>query len=596
MWQRQRLWILTLIVGVALLSMPLSYWWLAGPSLTAEQAGEAVYTCPMRPRVRAHTPGERCHLCGMELGRAARAEEMSSAPHPVAASGSGPVSERQATRAKETAVDMPHSGREHASPAASQRAPVRLSPLQQQLIGVTYGTVERRPLRKVVRTVGRVEYDERKLAEVTLKVGGWIQDLYADYTGKLVRKGQPLLTLYSPDLVTAQEEYLLALRTAEKLRDSRVPGARESAESLVQASRTRLHLWNLSPRQIEELEETNQPKLFQTIYSPLGGFVVEKAVLLGRRVEPGMTLYKIADLSTVWVHADIYEYELPLVRTGQVATMTLVSYPGERWQGTVDYIYPSLETQTRTNKVRVVFPNPGTKLKPGMYANIELDVSLGEQLAIPEEAVLYSGTRALVFVAQEEGRLVPREVTLGAQADGYVGILSGLSAGERIVTSGNFLIDSESKLAAAESMMAMMGAIGMGDWKMESAKPMAMGGGTSAMAGPQEKTVGNLKLRVSTAPEPAKLGDNTLRVEVEDAQGQPVTDATIALEYTMDMPGMMIDKAQATHTSAGAYEATVRFTMAGPWGVTVSVQRPGQTEVRARFTVQVGSSPMLHSP
>jgi Cu(I)/Ag(I) efflux system membrane fusion protein len=466
---------------------------------------------------------------------------------------------------------------------------VQLSPTQQQLIGVTYETVERRPLTKVIRTVGRVEYDERKLAEVTLKIAGWIQDLYADYTGKPVQKGQPLFTLYSPDLVTAQEEYLLALRTAKGLKESRVPGAKESAESLVRVSRNRLRLWDLTERQIRELEETGQPKLYQTIYSPVGGFVIEKAAFTGHRVEPGMVLYKIADLSTVWVHADIYEYELPFVREGQAATITLAYYPGRQWQGTVEYIYPYLDTQTRTNKVRIVFPNPDVKLKPGMYANMELHVNLGEQLAVPESAVLHSGTRALVFVDQGQGRLAPREVTLGAQADGYVGILSGLSAGERVVTSGTFLIDSESKLAAAESMMAMMGAIGMGDWKMEGAKPMEMGGGTAAMAGPQEKTAGHLKLRVRTEPAPATLGENTLRVEVKDAQGQPVTDATVALEYTMDMPGMMIDQAQASHTGEGIYEATVRFTMAGPWGITVSVRRPGQAEVRERFTVQAGA-------
>jgi len=591
MWQRQRLWILTPIVGVALLSMPLSYWWLAGPPLSAEQAGGAVYACPMHPEVQAYTPGERCDRCGMELVRAARAEEVSPAPPPIAPAGSRPGSARQAAEPQgETAVAGPQHRERAPSPLPTpQQAPVRLSPLQQQLIGVTYGTVEKRPLTKVIRTVGRVEYNERKLAAVTLKVSGWIQDLYADYTGALVRKGQPLLTLYSPDLVTTQEEYLLALRTAKSLKNSRVPGALASAESLVQASRNRLRLWDLTARQIAELEETGQPRLYQTMYAPVSGFVVDKAVFAGQRVEPGMTLYRIADLSTVWVHADIYEYELPFVRERQEATITLAYYPGERWQGTVDYIYPYLDTQTRTNKVRFVFPNPHMKLKPGMYANVALNVHLGEQLVIPEGAVLHTGTRKLVFVDQGQGHLVPREVTLGTQADGYVGILSGLSAGERIVTSGNFLIDSESKLAAAESMMAMMGAIGMGDWKMESAKPMEMGGGAVAMAGPQEKTVGNLRLRLDTIPAPAKLGDDTLRIVLTDAQGQPVTDATVALEYTMDMPGMMIDKAQAAHSGGGVYEAKVRFTMAGPWGVTVSVQRPGQAEVRERFTVQVGA-------
>ena len=249
-----------------------------------------------------------------------------------------------------------HGGGDAPSPSVPQQVPVQLSPMQRQLIGVTYGVVEKRPLTKVIRTVGRVEYDERKLAEVTLKTAGWIQDLYADYTGKLIKKGQPLFTIYSPDLVTTQQEYLLALRTQEQLKDSHVPGALESAESLVQASRNRLLLWDLTAAQIRALEESSKPQLYQTIYSPISGFIIEKMAFKGHRVEPGMALYKIADLSTIWVHADIYEYELPFIREGQEAVITLAYDPSEQWRGTVDYIYPYLDTQTRTNKVRFVFP------------------------------------------------------------------------------------------------------------------------------------------------------------------------------------------------------------------------------------------------
>ncbi len=493
-----------------------------------------------------------------------------------------PTLEREVQAAPEEA--QPGKG-EASSPVAPPQGPVQLSPVQRQLIGVTYGTVAKRPLTKVIHTVGRVEFDERRLAEVTLKVGGWVHDLLVDYTGKRIEKGQPLLTLYSPELVSAQEEYLLALRTRDRLKDSRVPGALESVESLVKVSRNRLLLWDLMPAQIQALEASGKPELYQTIYSPISGFVIEKMVLKGHRVEPGHPLYKIADLSTVWVHADVYEYELPLIREGQEATITLAYYPGALWQGTIDYIYPYLDTQTRTNKVRFIVSNPEHKLKPGMYANMELKVDLGEKLAVPEGAVLHSGVRKLVFIDRTDGMLEPREVSLGAQTDGHWEVLGGLKEGERIATSGNFLIDSESKLAAAESMMGMMGQIGMGDWKMESAKPMEMGGGTGTSAGPQEKTIGDLRLRISTEPEPAKVGDTTLRIEVKDARGQPVTDATFTLDYTMDMPGMMIDKAQASHAGGGIYEAKLRFAMAGPWGVTVSIQRPGQAEVRERFTV-----------
>lgn len=540
-------WRLSIAIGLVLLLVPFSYQWLASQTVTAasqeDSHSEGSHSTPQPPSLAPE----------------------SQIPAPEnSQQGSGDVS----------------------SSPPSQRAPVRLSPTQQQLIGVTYGTVEKRDLTRNIHTVGRVEYDERKLTLVALKTAGWVQDLYVDYTGELVKKGQPLFTIYSPDLVTAQEEYLLALRTRKGLKDSRVPEAVESAESLARVSRNRLRLWDLTQQQIRALEETGESKLYQTMYSPAGGFVIEKMVYKGQRVEAGMTLYKIADLSTIWVHADIYEYQIPFIRKGQEAAITLTYYPGKQWRGTVDYIYPYLDTQTRTNKVRFIFPNPELQLKPGMYADMDLKVGLGEQLSVPESAVLHSGMRKLVFINHGQGRLEPREVTLGVKADGYWEVLNGLQAGEQIATSGNFLIDSESKLAAAESMMGMMGAIGMGDWQMESAKPMEMGGQV-AQAKPAEKQVGSLTIGVSTAPESAKLGDNTLRVQVKDNAGKPVTDAAVSVEYTMDMPGMMIDKAQASHTGGGLYKAKIRFTMAGPWGVTASVKRPGQAEVRERFTVNV---------
>jgi hypothetical protein len=301
-----------------------------------------------------------------------------------------------------------------------------------------------------------------------------------------------------------------------------------------------------------------------------------------------MRLYRIADLSTVWLTADIYEYEVLLVHEGQEVAIALSYYPGETFKGRITYIYPYLDAQTRTNRVRLEFANPQGKLKPGMYANIDIEINLGAALVVPASAVLQSGLRQLVFVDQGQGMFAPREVKLGVKADSRFVVLDGLTAGEHVVTSGNFLLDSESKLQSATSMMSMMGAIGMGDWKMESARPMEMGA-QSAQEKPTEKKVGALTVTVSTGTESAKLGDNTLRVQVKDKADRPVTDATVSLEYTMDMPGMMIGKADAKHVSDGVYEAPVRFVMTGPWGVTISVQRPGQTEARERFTVPVGA-------
>lgn len=471
--------------------------------------------------------------------------------------------------------------------AAPPEGSIRLSPVQRQMIGVTTAAVEQTSLKKTVRAVARVDFDERRLADVTFKISGWVQDLFVDYTGKRVRKGDPLLTLYSPDLVTSQEEYLLALRTRDQLAQSSLPEARNGSQGLVEAARRRLLLWDLTPQQVKALEERGAPQTYLTLFAPASGIVVEKMAVKGMRVEPGMKLYRVADLSTVWLYADIYEYEVPLVREGQTVNISLSYYPGETFRGAITYIYPYLDTQTRTNKVRLEFANPQGKLKPGMYANSEIEINLGLTLTVPESAVLQSGLRQLVFVEQGQGVFAPREVKLGAKADSRFAVLDGLTAGERVVTSGNFLLDSESKLQSATSMMGMMGAIGMGDWKMESARPMEMGGQV-AQAKPAEKRVGSLAVTVSTAPDTAKLGENTLRIRVKDGAGKPVTDAVVNLEYTMDMPGMLIDKIEAKHIGDGVYEAPVRFTMTGPWGVTVSIQRSGQAEARERFAVAVG--------
>ena len=434
--------------------------------------------------------------------------------------------------------------------------------------------------------MGRLDYDERKLAEVTLKVEGYIGDLFVDYTGKPVRKGDPLFTIYSPELVTAQEEYLLAHETLGRLGGSNVPSALDSARSLVRASRERVRLWDLADQQVRALEESRKPELYQTIYSPISGVVIEKMAFKGHRTEPGMPLYKIADLSTVWVYADIYEYELPFVQVGQEARITLAYYPAEEWTARLTYVYPSIDPKTRTAKVRFELPNSGKhQLLPEMYGNVELHVPAGERVAVPETAVLDSGRRQVVFVASTDGQLVPRDVKLGSRFDDYVEVLEGLSPGERVVTSANFLVDSESKLQAAESMMGMMGAIGMGDWKMESARPMEMGG--QAGPGQEERRVGDLMVAVSVGAGPAKVGENAIRVHVRDASGAPVKGAAVSFSYTMDMPGMSIEQARAQERGDGMYEGSARFTMAGPWGLVVEIERPGKPPAREKFTLRV---------
>jgi membrane fusion protein, copper/silver efflux system len=333
---------------------------------------------------------------------------------------------------------------------------VQISPEKQQLIGVKFGTVEMRPLEKIIRTVGRVDYDEKRIVTVSPKIGGWIEDLYVDFTGRFVSKGEPLLTIYSPELVSTQEEYLIALRAKKDLAKSPFPEVAGSGNSLAESAKRRLKLWDISDDQIKALEESGQVKKTLTLHSPFSGFVLEKAAYNGMNVMPGIALFKLADLSVVWLYADIYEYELPFIRLGQQASVQLSYIPGEIFTGKAIYIYPSLNPETRTAKVRFEIPNPHGKLKPEMYANVEIKVHLGQKLAVPEGAIIDTGIRQLAIIDKGNGYFEPREVKVGSKVDNYYEVIKGLKAGERVVTSANFLIDSESKLKEAVGGMAGM--------------------------------------------------------------------------------------------------------------------------------------------
>ncbi len=501
-----------------------------------------------------------------------------------------------------SSVDTP-AARSTEPPAAEERdrsrAPIQLDAKQRRTIGLTYGAAERRPLEKVIRTVGRFDVDERKITAVTLRIGGYIEDLFVNYTGQPVRKGEPLFSIYSPELASAEEEYLLARQTQQALGKSQVPSVSESAAALLRASRERLRLWGLTEQQIRRLEEAGKPDLARKIHSPVSGIVLEKMIVAGQSVQAGMTLYRIADLSTIWVYGDIFEYELPYVKVGQPAEIRLAYQPDRTFRAQVAYLYPTLDPKTRTLKARFELKNTEDLfLRPEMYGTVELRVPLGERLVVPKTAVLDSGRRQIVFVAAGDGRLTPRDVKLGDRVDDYVEVREGLSTGERVVTSANFLVDSESQLQGAESMMGMMGAIGMGDWKMESAKPMSMGADepTSSPAAPEkgpgpfsaeEKQVGDLRVAVFPAGDTAKVGASAIRVRVRDATGAPVEQAKVSFNYPMDMPGMRIESSEATELGDGLYEGMARFTMGGPWGVVVQIDRPGKPGLREKFTVRV---------
>ena len=326
---------------------------------------------------------------------------------------------------------------------------VKLSQGKQQLIGVQTATVQRESLFRTVRAVAQLTADETKLAHVHLKVNGWIEQVYVDYVGKLVKKGDPLFTLYSPDLVATEQEYLIARRGKQYLGDSSFPDASQGAAALLDSTRERLRLWDISDQQIKELDETGKVTRTLTFYSPVSGFVMDRKAFPQTAVTPDMDLYVIADLSTIWANAQIYEYEVPYVHVGQMAQMELSYYPGKKYTGRVTYIYPTVDPQTRTVKVRLEFPNSNFDLKPDMYSEVNLKIDYGTQVIVPQSAVLDSGERQTVFVALADGYFEPREIKIGVKLDDKVAVLSGLRPGETIVTSGNFLIDSESRLKSA---------------------------------------------------------------------------------------------------------------------------------------------------
>jgi membrane fusion protein, copper/silver efflux system len=397
-------------------------------------AGAVVMWVMSRPVVLTPADSRQDDMAGMDMPGMGKAQQQKSAPVEKAV---GPE-----------------------IPLESEGVPgiVTIPPERLQTIGVKYEQVARRPLEKVIRTVGRVAVDERKLAKVTIKFHGWIEQLFVSATGDHVKKGQRLFTIYSPDLVATQEEYLLALQSRKQLGESEIPEVAAGSKDLLEATRHRLHLWDIGEEHIRELERTKQVTKTLPIHSPITGTVIRKEVLQGAHVEPGEELYTIADLSHIWILADIYEYELSFVKIGQQAAVTLSYDPSTVLTGQVGFIYPTLDPKTRTAKVRFELDNADEKLKPDMYANVELRVNMGTRLAIPQEAVIESGEKQVVFLHLGGGKLEPRLIKTGVKTGEWSEVLTGLKEGDHIVTSANFLIDSESRLkSVVEGMGGMSG-------------------------------------------------------------------------------------------------------------------------------------------
>jgi Cu(I)/Ag(I) efflux system membrane fusion protein/cobalt-zinc-cadmium efflux system membrane fusion protein len=456
--------------------------------------------------------------------------------------------------------DMPAAGpqKRATAPSSSPRGDVTIDPRRQQLIGVRTVPVKREDLAQTVRTVGVIRTDETRLADVNLKVEGWIRDLYVDSTGQPIRKGQSLFTLYSPDLLASENEYLLALKTRDQVQESAIADARQRADALVAAARQRLVLWDLPPEEIRALEEKRQASDAIVFRSPVSGFVLEKQAIKGLHVMPGQSLYKVADLSTVWVEADVYENELSGVRTGASAIVTLDAYPGERFSGRVMYVYPYVEEKTRTNKVRFEFANRGGRLKPGLYATVELKTGGGNGLTVPANAVLDSGKEQVVFVAQGNGLFEPRKVQVGRRFGDRVQILDGVKEGEEVATGATFFLDSESQLRAS----------------LQAYEPAQAPAASSAARD-------RLDIALRTQPDPPKMGDSQFEVTVKDASGDPIDGAEVSIQFfmaampTMNMPAMR-NEVKLNPAGSGMYRGRGEIMMAGRWDATVTVTKNGQ--------------------
>jgi RND family efflux transporter MFP subunit len=374
-----------------------------------------------------------------------------------------------------------------APPTALPPGDVEISPARQQLMGVTTAKAQYRAIDQTVRSYGQVAMDETRLVHVHVRTNGWIQKVFVDYTWQQVKQGDPLFTFYSPDLLATEQEYLLALRARDSLARSSFPEIATAGASLLDAARQRLELWDLSEAQIHEIEASGKPAHDVTISSPASGYVVDRKALPNQYVTPETEIYQLVDLSSIWAQGEIYESDAPSVSVGQEATLTTEALPNIALRGRLTFISPTVNPDTRTITVRMEFPNPGTKLKPGMFVNVVLHRALGRRLTVPVDAVLDSGTSQRVFVDRGRGVFEPRTVRVGARAADYAVILSGLRAGESVVTRANFLIDSESNLR--QSIEGMAGMPGMSGTKHESrtaTPPAAKAPAPQAMPGMPE--------------------------------------------------------------------------------------------------------------
>jgi RND family efflux transporter MFP subunit len=472
-------------------------------------------------------------------------------------------------------------------PAAPETplAPVQLTPERMQMIGVKLARAEMQNVTDEIRAAGTVEINERQVAYVQTRFPGWIRQVYANASYQFVRKGQPLFTIYSPDLVTTQQEYLLAKKNAEALQSSTVSGVASGSESLLSAARQRLEQWEVPASEIQKLEASGKVITDLIFNSPVSGYITERNVLPNMYVQPETRLYTVADLSNVWVYANVFQADLGRVHPGDSVAITVDAYPGKTFSGRVSEVLPQVDMTTRTARVRIILPNPGIhpsepkpgspgtpgKLLPGMYVNATLRIPLGRQLVVPASAVLHAGLRQVVFVSKGAGNFEPREVETAGQAGDKAIIAKGLKAGETVVSSANFLIDSESQLQAAAGAFV----------------PPPPGAGAAASMNQSEE---GAVMEFSTQPDPPRKGKNTFRVRLAGKTGAPLGGAQVSATFFMPaMPAMgmaaMKTDIELSDKGGGLYEGGGNLSVGGTWQVTLIARQNGRIIGSKRFTV-----------
>ena len=450
-------------------------------------------------------------------------------------------------------------------------APVQLSPERMQSIGIRLEKAAFQNVTNEIRASGNVEINERQVAYVQTRFPGWVRQVYADASYQFVRKGQPLFTIYSPDLVTTQQEYLLAKKNAEAVQSSSVGDVSSGARNLLLAARQRLEQWEVPASEIQKLESTGKPVTDLTFDSPVTGYITERNALPNMYVQPETKLYTVADLSTVWVYANVFQTDLGMIKPGNRVAVTVDAYPGRTFSGRVSEILPQVDANTRTARVRIVMPNPGLKLMPGMFVNVSLKIPLGKQLVVPASAVLNAGLRQVVFVSRGEGNFEPREVQTAEHAGDKAVVTKGLKAGETVVSSANFLIDSESQLQAAAGSFV----------------PPPPGAGAAASMNQSEPEA---VLDFSSQPDPPHKGNNTFQVKLTDKNGAPLSGGEVTVTFFMPaMPAMgmaaMKTEVRLIDKGGAIYEGGGNLGSGGTWQVTLTASQNGRVIAVKHFTV-----------